>query len=271
MSGQPLHHQWRKEIEAGTLLGPRMVVASQIVDGPTPLWPGSISVANESQARQAVDQAKQAGADFIKVYTFLPRDAYFAIADEAKKQRIPYERRVPLSVTAEEASRAGQKSFEHLTGILPACSTRSEELTEAARADLAEDVASTPTFWGLHLHGLRQAMIDTYSPKKAATLFALLKNNGTWQCPTLTLLRALAFGKDPSFADVPSREIHAVPGKVRLEPGRPLRRERGGLFSGQERVPERSRGGWTDAAIGRRNPGRHRYPESLLLSWFQLA
>ena len=213
MSGQPLHHQWRKEIEAGTLLGPRMVVASQIVDGPTPLWPGSISVANESQARQAVDQAKQAGADFIKVYTFLPRDAYFAIADEAKKQRIPYERRVPLSVTAEEASRAGQKSFEHLTGILPACSTRSEELTEAARADLAEDVASTPTFWGLHLHGLRQAMIDTYSPKKAATLFALLKNNGTWQCPTLTLLRALAFGKDPSFADDP--RVKYLPFQVR--------------------------------------------------------
>jgi hypothetical protein len=36
MWGGPLHHQWRKEIEAGALLGPRMVIASAIVDGPKP-------------------------------------------------------------------------------------------------------------------------------------------------------------------------------------------------------------------------------------------
>ena len=56
MSGAALHHEWRREVEGGTLLGPRMVIASEIVDGPKPLWPGSISVANETQARQAVDK-----------------------------------------------------------------------------------------------------------------------------------------------------------------------------------------------------------------------
>jgi hypothetical protein len=101
-----------------------MVIASNIVDGPRPFWPGSISVTDETQARQAVNKIKRENAgDFVKVYSFLPRDAYFAIADESKKQDVPFEGHVPLSVTAEEASRAGQKSFEHLTGILPACST----------------------------------------------------------------------------------------------------------------------------------------------------
>jgi imidazolonepropionase-like amidohydrolase len=204
MSGSPLHHEWRKEIEAGTLLGPRMVIASEIVDGPKPFWPNSISVANPSQAREAVDRAKQEGADFVKVYTFLPRDAYFAIADEARQQGLPFEGHVPLSVTAEEASRAGQKSFEHLTGILPACSMRSAELNQAAQADLADEMVSTkPTFWGTHVAALRQAMIDTYSPKKAAALSALLKSNGTWQCPTLTLWRSLGNGNDPSFTNDP--------------------------------------------------------------------
>jgi len=118
MWGMPRHHQWRTEIEAGQLLGPHMLIASPIVDGPKPVWPGSTTVANASEARQAVIQAKRDGADFIKVYSLLPRDAYFAIADESKKQGLPFEGHVPISVSAEEASNAGQKSIEHLTGIL---------------------------------------------------------------------------------------------------------------------------------------------------------
>jgi hypothetical protein len=54
MWGQSTHHQWRKEIEQGTLLGSRMVIASPIVDGPNPFWPGSIGVANEEDARLVV-------------------------------------------------------------------------------------------------------------------------------------------------------------------------------------------------------------------------
>lgn len=34
-------------------------------------------------------EARQSGADFIKVYSPLPRQAYFAIVDEAKKQSLP--------------------------------------------------------------------------------------------------------------------------------------------------------------------------------------
>jgi hypothetical protein len=54
MAGQPLHQRWRKEIEGGTLLGPRMTIASTIVDGPKPWWPNSIAVGSEAEARQAV-------------------------------------------------------------------------------------------------------------------------------------------------------------------------------------------------------------------------
>ena len=205
MFGAARHHQWRKAIEEGTLLGPRMVIASPIVDGPRPFWSGSISVANEAQARQAVTTAKQGGADFIKVYSYLPRDLYFDIADESKKQGIPFEGHVPNSVSAEEASRAGQKTFEHLYSILPACSTHSEELLRAQQADLADIIASTrPNFFAMtHVRPLRQMILDSYSPEKATALFALLKNNGTWQCPTLTVLHALAYGDDPVLINDP--------------------------------------------------------------------
>src|ERR1041385_3396139 len=74
--------RWRDQIAKGSLLGPRMVVASPIIDGPEPVWPNSIAVRNEEEGRKAVRRVKQWGADFVKVYALLPRDAYFGIADE---------------------------------------------------------------------------------------------------------------------------------------------------------------------------------------------
>jgi len=200
MWGDPEDHEWRKEIETGHLLGPRMVIASPLVDGPKPYWRGSISVSSEAQARQVVDKVKADGADFVKVYQFLPRDLYFAIADEAKKQGIPFAGHVPIDVSAVEASNAGQKSFEHLVGILPACSSHADELLKDQQADLVEDLASArPKFWGTRETKSREMMLDSYSAEKAHALFAVLKNNGTWQVPTLTLLRMFAYGDDPVF------------------------------------------------------------------------
>jgi len=213
MWGDTQHHEWRRQSEAGLLLAPHLVIASGLIDGPKPFWPGSISVSNEDQARQAVIQAKQKGADFVKVYTFLPREEYFSIADEAKKQGIPFAGHVPLSVSPEEASRAGQKSFEHLLTVLAACSSRSEEFMQAQRADLADDLSGRPDFWGHHFKAMRQAELDDYSPEKAATLFAVFKSNGTWQVPTLTLLRSMAYVDDHSFTSDP--RLKYMPARLR--------------------------------------------------------
>ncbi len=221
MAGAPLHYEWRKEIAAGRLLGPRMMIASAIVDGPKPYWPNSIPVSNAAEAKQAVDQIKQQGADFVKVYSFLPRDAYLAIADESKKQGIAFEGHVPLSMTAEEASRAGQKSIEHMTGILEACSSKESEIFNAAQADLADDEASAkPTFWGSHVEALRQVQLNTYNPERANALFATFKTNGTWQCPTLTLLHVLGYGDDPALARDPRLRFMPQSVKATWEPSK---------------------------------------------------
>ncbi|MEK6325324.1 MAG: amidohydrolase family protein [Acidobacteriota bacterium] len=203
MWGLQLHNQWRKEIETGTLLGPRFVIASSIVDGPNPVWPGSVSVSNEAEARQAVIKAKRDGADFIKVYSRLSREAFLAIADETKKQGLPFAGHVPQSVTPAQASDAGQKSIEHLTGILTACSSREEELAKR-REDAAANLASgqrTPS--PANSRSLTRLMLETFNAEKAADLFARLKRNQTWQCPTLTVLRSTASLDDPNLGSDP--------------------------------------------------------------------
>lgn len=236
MWGLPSHHQLRKEIEAGQFLGPRMVIASAIIDGPTPYWPGSVSVRTPAEAREAVDREKQKGADFIKVYSLLPREPYFAIAAEAKKLGIPFAGHVPEAVSAEEASDAGQRTFEHLTGILATCSSQEKELLEAAQGDLADMLASgKPSFTGPRQRALREALLSSYDPGKAAQLFARFKKNGTWQCPTLTVLRSSAYSDESSFRDDP--RLKYMPASVRNSwapgnsPGTPVRSPEDYAFS----------------------------------------
>jgi imidazolonepropionase-like amidohydrolase len=213
MWGLEMHHIWRKEIEKGTLLGPRMVIASPIVDGPKPIWPGSIAVTGEADAREAVRKLKQDGADFVKVYSLLPREAYFAIADEAKKQGLPFAGHVPQSVSAAEASDAGQKSIEHLTGILGTCSTREDELRKGFKDAFSNPSQGQTPPTSARTRPLTRLMLETFSPEKAAALFARLKGNHTWQCPTMTVLRNSAFIDDPNFRNDP--RLKYMPHQIR--------------------------------------------------------
>ncbi len=201
MWGMPVHHEWRKEIERGRLIGPHLFIASAIVDGPKPFWPGSITAGNADEGRQAVIKARQEGADFVKVYSLLPREAYFAIADEAKKQGIPFEGHVTIAVSAQKASAAGQKSIEHLTGVLQACSSREDYLLKSAQDALATFLTTPNEPAGIipEMRQSSQVALETCNPLRADALFAEFKTNHTWQCPTLIVLHNIAFLDDPSL------------------------------------------------------------------------
>jgi imidazolonepropionase-like amidohydrolase len=205
MWGAPEDFASRKERDAGRLLAPHMYIASPLIDGPKPFWPGSISVHSEAEARAVVDKSKSMGADFIKVYSFLPREEFLAIADEAKKQNISFAGHVPMSVSAQEASNAGMKSIEHLTGVVQACSPLSADLNKASEADLEEhNISNNHVFEGPRIHTMHEQMFATCDPEKATNLFDVFKRNGTWQTPTLTLWRMFSSIDDPAFTNNPA-------------------------------------------------------------------
>ena len=195
----PQIKQWRAEIAAGTTMGPHIFAAGIFVDGPYPFCkPCTIAVSNADEGRKAVLQVKEMGADFVKVYSMLPRDAFFAIADEAKRQHMVFAGHVPEFVSAAEASDAGQKSIEHLMGVLVACSAKEAELRKTNEAKLRAEGIRQDTAM------LEQAAaLDSFDPKKASVLFAHFVKNGTWMCPTLTVLRAVVFSGDADFRNDP--------------------------------------------------------------------
>ena len=195
MSGPPDAHAWRATQASAPDPSPTIYLGSPIVDGQDSVWPDSIVVTDAAQGREVVDQQQQRGADFIKVYSRLSRDAYFAIAEEANKRGIPFEGHVPDSLTAAEASGAGQKSIEHLTQVAAGSSTdegasiaelqRLEALFRAPGTTVAQKMDA-----GRSIIQVNTRIVETFDEATAQSLFALFIKNGTWQTPTLTLLQA---------------------------------------------------------------------------------
>ena len=167
---------WRKQFyeQPGTV--PRFVAVGTLVDGPPVTWKNSDSVSTADEARLMVDKLKAGGVDFVKVYNNLSREAYFAIADEAKKQHIPFAGHVPFRILLREATNAGQQSVEHLTGILKQdCPTLDQIAKKEFPNGVPKDLADRPF--------IEQAM-ELCDEKRAFAFFQELAKNDTWEVPT---------------------------------------------------------------------------------------
>lgn len=155
----------RRDVANGTLLGPRMVISGPMLDGPKSQFPAAIAIATPEDGRRAVIMLKGRGVDFIKIQSYVPREAYFAIADECRKQKIEFEGHVPDAIRASEAADAGQKSFEHLIGVFEGSSTIEDDLIKGPKGPAR--------------------FLDTYDAARETALIQLLAKKQIWQCPTL--------------------------------------------------------------------------------------
>lgn len=125
---------WRTRIASGVLAGPRIVRAGPILNGQS-FNRYQLVTGNPDQARGIVRALKQVGVDFIKIHRRVPRDSYFAIVDESRKQGLAIVGHIPMTVTPEEASDAGQR-IEHVETLFEGTFTAedaNEPLHEAIR------------------------------------------------------------------------------------------------------------------------------------------
>ncbi|KZB84504.1 amidohydrolase family protein [Amycolatopsis regifaucium] len=216
MWGYAENRATRDRIERGELLGPRLVVGSGIVDGPvTLLGPPVIQVSTDAEARAAVRAEKTAGAEFVKIYSYLGAEALRAVADEVRHQGLRFSGHWPYKVSHFDASDLGQHSFEHFFGVSIHCSSRRDEIL-ARLAATPFDPAAPRDFFNL-ARRLEFESVSTYSPTVAWSYFGRLRRNGTWHSPTLTINRIVTqpagtHQRDPRLKYVPAdiRESWAV-------------------------------------------------------------
>jgi imidazolonepropionase-like amidohydrolase len=141
----------RESVRSGAVLGPEIVAAGPILDDAPAGFPFRRRVRNAQEATLAVDDLKGLGVDFIKVHDHTPRDAFFAIAEEAPRVGLPFAGHVPMAVKVEEAADAGIRSIEHLSNfdVFGECLVNDEYTTAGCRRLFeklaAKGVWQTPT------------------------------------------------------------------------------------------------------------------------------
>ena len=208
MGGDPdVLDRRRTRIESGELLGPHMILAGPFLAGGKSDRQ-TIAVNTPEEARRAVDTVKDRGEDFVKILSNIPRDSYFAIADEAAKKKISFVGHVPYSVSVSEAVAAGQNSIEHLTGIMIACSSREADLRAQELTALASHDYAT-------FQKLGSQVMATFDQARANTLFLQIARSNTWQVPTLVWTQAGSRIDDPKLESDP--RLKYVPASVREE------------------------------------------------------
>ncbi len=190
---------WQRGIAAGRIVGPRIITSSPMLDGPTPTWAYAVPIPDSAAARAAVKTFKARGVDFLKIYSLLPREAFFALAAEAKKQRIPFAGHVPISVSALEASNAGMASMEHGHGLQEACSSRDTQLRAEQQRLIDQLIAAKEHNLLVEPIYVEQAhaAFPSYDEARCRALFAAFARNRTAQVPTLVLLQSWAREHDP--------------------------------------------------------------------------
>ncbi|MBN6037376.1 amidohydrolase family protein [Amycolatopsis sp. 195334CR] len=185
MWGQPHLPELRDRIERGELVGPRMVIASNMVDGPRSfLDPEPVRVSTPAEASAAVRRAKQDGADLVKVYSLLSAEAFAAATAEGRRIGIPVAGHVPELARSDSAAALSMSTQEHLFGLYFDVSSEEERLREVlAKTQFQPDPL---TWWAGVRTTLEPEALRYYDPVRAADVFGALAANGVALDATLT-------------------------------------------------------------------------------------
>jgi imidazolonepropionase-like amidohydrolase len=174
MRGFPELLTFRAEIETGSVIGPRIYSTGPGNNGGSAVWPFDRKIETAADANNGVNQDKANGFDAIKVYSGLSAAAYRYLVDAARRAGLPVYGHVPHAVSLDGVLNARQDSIEHLSGYL----------------DAIQPFQAQHRFGALlrvfgHLDGTHYDSGTLRSVAKAT------REAGTWNCPTLVLLRSL--------------------------------------------------------------------------------
>jgi amidohydrolase family protein len=104
----------RRGIEQAQFPGPRIFACGPILDGDPPMWKASRVVTTPAEAKRAVEEARAAGADCVKIYSRMNREVLAAVRQAAVEQGLPLIGHVPFWVKFEDAH---LDDVQHLTGV----------------------------------------------------------------------------------------------------------------------------------------------------------
>ncbi len=164
----------RRRIDAGEVLGTRVILAG-IIDGPGPYaGPTKVLVDTPEAALAAVDRYAELGYEQIKLYSSLDPKLVPAIIERAHAKGMRVSGHIPNGMTAEQAVRAGFDEIQHVNFLF---------------LNFFDGV-DTRTPERFHAVGERGPDLDLESDRVQAFL-DLLKSKGTVSDPTLVAFEGI--------------------------------------------------------------------------------
>jgi imidazolonepropionase-like amidohydrolase len=183
--------KWNLQVEKHLLIGPRLHgYSSFALEGPHRMYEGSPSFFNCATPADAVELVHyfaRKNVSLIKVYNHIPRDAFFALMQEATRAGIPVAGHKPLRVSTIEASNAGMKSMEHAKFFIWDSYPLADSIRKLTDPSMAENTA------------LRKDMLIRHDSILLHEMFAVFKKNNTWYCPTHLTRKQDAYAGEDSF------------------------------------------------------------------------
>ena len=181
----------RRRMAAGEIPFQRFILAGGLIDGFRPIWPTSQVADSPAEGIRLVDSLHKAGADFIKVYSRLKPEVFYAIAKRCKELNIKFAGHVPEKVRLIDAANAGMYSMEHLTGVTEAFSDIEDSIF--AVINKIDYSADPKTFGPLSMERLNLLVKSKIVPGKVENVIAVLKKNHTWIVPTMVAKRGISY------------------------------------------------------------------------------
>lgn len=93
---------------------PNVFGPGPILDGEEPVHPDFSIPLTPGTVKRVLDSLYDNGANFLKVYSLLPKNVLDSIKIYSEKIKIPFSGHISEYITPEEAVKLGQKSLEHL-------------------------------------------------------------------------------------------------------------------------------------------------------------
>lgn len=170
------------DVEASRTRGPHMVSVSSGIDGLPEKWPFTQVALTPEAGKEAVGRMQQQGWTSLKLYQDLPKGAFLAVVDEARKRGMDFGGHVSRKVGLDLALASGYRFIEHLSGY---------------KVELNPDRLGGAQAW----RRVDEVEMATWARRTVEA--------GTWNCPTLAIFSLISRG-DPLIRRQRQRMVHVL-------------------------------------------------------------